>query len=134
MHGYRLIAVAASLAALLAPSLASARGGGRDEDEVRVAAVCQSGARGELRLRADDGEIRVEFELRRRSAERWRLTLVHEHRVVWRATVRTGRSDRSLRVRETVRDLPGADELRMRALGPGGVSCAAGATLAARPG
>ena len=99
------------------------------DDDVRVEGSCGAGAESQLRLRADDGSIRVEFRVdSRRSGERWRVTLVHERRVVWRGRVRT-RSGGSFRIRRTVPDFDGADEVSVRAAGPGGNTCQAGATL-----
>jgi hypothetical protein len=96
---------------------------------VRVSGICGKGATAQLRLDEHGDEIRVEFEVRtRRARERWRVTLVHERRVVWRGTLRT-RSNRSLRVRRTLPDHEGADEVSARASGPGGNSCQATATL-----
>jgi hypothetical protein len=98
-------------------------------DDVRVEGSCGAGAESRLRLRADDGSIRVEFRVdSRRSGERWRVALVHERRVVWRGRVRT-RSGGSFRIRRSMRDYDGADEVSVRASGPGGNTCQAGATL-----
>jgi hypothetical protein len=97
-----------------------------------VAGTCAKGASSKLRLRSRDGEIRVEFELRRnRRGERWRVVLVHERRVAWRGSVRTTGSRGSFRVRRTLRDLGGSDRVKVRAAGPRGVTCEAAATLAA---
>jgi hypothetical protein len=115
------------LAILLALTLA-APAFGRDGD-VRVEGSCGAGAESRVRLRADDGSIRVEFRVdSRRSGERWRVALVHERRVVWRGRVRT-RSGGSFRVRRSVPDYDGADAVSVRASGPGGNTCQAGATL-----
>jgi len=115
-----LLAILLALA-LAAPALA--------DDDVRVQGTCGEGAESRLRLRADDGSIRVEFRVdSERSGERWRVALVHERRVVWRGRVRT-RSGGSFRVRRTVPDYDGADQVSVRASGPGGNSCQAGATL-----
>lgn len=107
--------------ALAAPAVA--------DDDVRVQGTCGEGAECRLRLRADDGSIRVEFRVdSERSGERWRVALVHERRVVWRGRVRT-RSGGSFRVRRTVPDFEGADQVSVRASGPGGNTCQAEATL-----
>jgi hypothetical protein len=112
------------LLALTLAAPASAR-----DDDVRVEGSCGAGAESLLRLRADDGSIRVEFRVdSRRSGERWRVALVHERRVVWRGRVRT-RSGGSFRVRRSVPDYDGADEVSVRASGPGGNTCQAEATL-----
>jgi len=93
--------------------------------------TCGSGASSKLRLRSRDGEISVEFEVKRsRRGERWRVVLVHERRVAWRGARTTGSSG-SFRVRRTLRDLAGSDRVKARASGPRGVTCEAAATLAA---
>jgi hypothetical protein len=100
------------------------------DDDARAKATSGHGARAELRIRADNGSVRVEFTLRhRRAGESWRLVVVHERRVAWRGTVRTRGSSGSLRVRRTVRDLEGPDQITTRAAGPRGLTCAATATL-----
>lgn len=100
------------------------------DDDVRARGSCGAGAESQLRLRSRDGSIRVEFRVdSERSGERWRVALVHERRVVWRGRVRT-RSAGSFRVRRSVPDYEGADELSVRASGPGGNTCQAGATVA----
>src|SRR5438128_11582409 len=106
------------LAALALPGAASARGGGHD-GEVRVRATCGGGARAALKVKADDRGLEVEAEvehIRRGSA--WRVTLIQEGRVAWRGRVRAagGRFE----VRRGLRDLAGADRIRLTASGPAG--------------
>lgn len=120
---------------LLGLLLGAAPAVARDDDgrrEARVAATCSKGASGQLRLRSRDGEIRLEFEVkRRRRGESWRVVLVQERRVVWRRTLRTSRSGGSFRVRRVLPDLDGPDRVTARASGPRGLTCEASATLAA---
>jgi hypothetical protein len=112
------------------PALADDDGDARS-GEARVAATCSRGATAQLRLRARDGEIRLEYEVkRRRRGERWRVVLVQERRVVWRAVVRTSKSSGSFRVRRVLDDLDGPDTVTARASGPRGLTCEASATLA----
>jgi hypothetical protein len=107
---------------------AFARDGGGDD--VRVRGSCGKGARSKLRLRSKDGAIRVEFEVdRNRAGERWRVTLVHERRVVWRGRARTRSGSGSFRIRRSVPDFGGADRVTARASGPRGVTCHASAVL-----
>jgi hypothetical protein len=114
--------------ALGAPASALAHGG--DEQDVRVRGTCGRGASSELRLRAKDGAIRVEFEVdSRRAGERWRVVLVHERRVAWRGRARI-RSGHSFRIRRSLPDFGGADQVTARASGPRGNTCEAGALLA----
>ncbi|MEA2224189.1 MAG: hypothetical protein QOH83_2565 [Solirubrobacteraceae bacterium] len=110
-------------------------GGGDGEDgrrEARVAGACSAGATSKLRLRSRDGAISVEFEVqRRRGGERWRVVLVHERRVAWRSTIHTKGSSGSFRIRRSLDDYDGPDEVTARASGPRGLTCEASATLAA---
>jgi len=129
LRGWAACATTVALLAGAAPAHA------RDDDsrrEARVEGTCAKGASSKLRLRSRDGEIRVEFDLKRnRSGERWRVVLVHERRVAWRGTVRTRSSGGSLRVRRTLRDYEGSDRVTVRASGPRGLTCEATARLAA---
>src|SRR4051812_49958075 len=77
----RLCLTAAALALLAcAPQAAAKDGdGGR---EARVAGTCTRGASSELRVRLQDGAIRVEFVVNPRSTRgQWRLVLVYQRRV-----------------------------------------------------
>ena len=118
-----LVAVASACAAA-SPAMAH-RG-----DDVRVTGSCGHGATSQLRLRAKDGAIRVELEVRgRRGGERWRVVLVHERRVAWRGRARTRSGSDSFRIRRAVPDFSGADQVTLRASGPGGNTCVASGRL-----
>jgi len=122
--------LAICVAPLLAAPPSQAREGGHDDD-LRTSAACGRGASGALRIRAHDGSIRIEFTVRRRRAgERWRIVLVHERRVAWRGTLRTSRTSGSLRLRRSVPDFDGPDQVTARASSPRGLTCLAAATLA----
>jgi hypothetical protein len=124
----RLLLLAALVLALGAPAPALARGGGGAK--VRVAGTCGRGATSQLRLEAKDGGIRVELRVHgHRGGERWRVVLVHERRVAWRGRARTS-SSASFRVRRSVPDFGGADQVTARASGPRGNTCQATASLA----
>jgi hypothetical protein len=118
-----LVALALAAACLAFASEAHA------SEDVRAAGTCGRGASSSLRLKADDGVIRVRFrvESNRRHA-RWQVVIAREGRVVWRGRVRSDGGG-SLRVRRRIRDLPGADQVIARALGPHGITCIAAATL-----
>ena len=124
--------------ALLLPTAASARhgeddgggGGGGGDDEVRVSGTCGSGASSELRVRAHHGGIEVEWRVRRgRGGERWSVVIVHERRVDTRTSATTSGSSGSFRIRRTLPDFDGADEITARASGPRGRTCQATAVL-----
>jgi hypothetical protein len=123
---------------LIAPASAAARhgeddggGSGGGDEEVRVSGICGSGASSELRVRAHHGGIEVEWRVRRgRSGERWSVVLVHERRVDTRTTATTSGSSGSFRIRRTLDDFDGADEITARASGPRGRTCQATAVLA----
>lgn len=119
------------LLAVVLVLLAAAPAARADGDsEARVSGRCSAGASSELRIRARDGAIAVEFTLRRhRSGEAWRVVLVHERRVRWRGTLRTRGSSGSLRLRRSVPDFDGPDQVSVRATGPRGLTCFASATL-----
>ena len=120
-----------ALAVLATPSPVFARGGDDEiRSEFRTSGSCARGISSELRAKGDDGAIELRFELRgARRASTWRVAIVQERDVVWRETGRLRGSSRSLRVERVLRDLPGADAIGVRALGPQGASCWAEGTL-----
>ena len=125
-----------ALAALVAAAAAPAAARADDDDDVRVTRSCTAGSTVDLRVRERDGDgdlLRVDVDLRaagRRTP--WVVTIVHERRVVLRATRRTGATSRTLSVRAAIPDWPGRDTVIVRALGPRGEICRAVATLAGR--
>ena len=60
----------------------------------------------------------------------WSVTLVHERRIAWRGTQRTGSSSGSFSRRLTLPDWPGRDTVSVRALGPSGEVCRASVAIA----
>lgn len=122
----RASALAVAVAALACPLGASAA---PTDDDVRVRGTCSGRSTSSLRLRADDGRIRVELRIdTRRHNARWSVILLHERRTAYRGTLRTGSSG-SLRLRRTVRDLYGRDALVVRASGPRRETCRVSATI-----
>src|SRR3954454_1426427 len=123
---HRLSLTAVALALLACAPQAAAHDGG----EARVAGSCSRGASAELRARARDGAVRVEFVVDPgRARGQWRITLVHERRVEWRGSSRSTGSGGSISIRRSVRDLAGPDQITTRAAGPRGITCSATATL-----
>jgi hypothetical protein len=125
----RAVAIAVLLAPLAARALPAQARGGDDRGEARVAGVCASGAVASLRLKDEDDGIEVRFAVERSRPGTWRVVVVHERRLAWRATVRTTRRDRSFELRRTLPDLPGSDTVTARAWGPAGSTCRATATV-----
>jgi hypothetical protein len=130
----RLTLMIVCLVLALAPSSALARGGGGGggdnggRQEVRVAGSCGKGATARLRLRSQDGRIRAQLEIdHARSGAIWRVSLVQERHVVYRGRARTRLGQ--FEVERRLSDLPGADIVTARAVGPRGLTCVAAATL-----
>ncbi len=122
-----LLAALATCLALLLPTVAAADDG---EREVRRAGACTGSSRATIRLKADDGQIEVEFEVRTRSSTKaWRVVLLHERRVAFQGLVRPRSGGRSVRLRRTVPDWFGRDTIVVRATGPGIETCRATATI-----
>ena len=110
------------------PGLADDGGQG----EVRRAGACTGAPRAtwELRLRAEEGRIRVELRIRASApGTAWRVVLLHERRVVHTVRLAAPPDERSLRVRRTVPDWSGTDAFVARATGPRGALCAGSATI-----
>jgi hypothetical protein len=102
-----------------------------DGQDVRVERTCTAGSTVRLRVRTRDGDtLRVVLDVRRapgRSA--WLVRIVHERRLVVRATRRAGLSG-SLTVRRSLPEWPGRNTVIARAIGPRGEICRAVVTLA----
>ena len=123
----RLLVLLAVVVVLATPADALARG---LDDDVRVSGRCSRASDVSLRLRADDGRIRVELRVDTGLARApWRVVLLHERRLAFQKTLRTGTSSRSLRVRRELPDWYGRDTVVARATGPRGETCRASATL-----
>jgi hypothetical protein len=113
--------------ALTLPTVAAADDGDR---EVRKAGTCTASSRATIRLEADDGKIEVEFEIRTRSRTRaWRVVLLHERRVAFQGLLRPRGGGRSIRLRRTLPDWFGRDEIVVRATAPRLEACRVTATI-----
>lgn len=122
-HIGALFATALALAACAPPPALAG------DDDVRVTGTCGAGATSTLRLKPDDGEIELRFEVEhRRVSGTWRIVIVQEGRVVWRG--RTRARSGKVRVRRQLSDLSGVDRIRVHGRGPRGIRCAAAGTLA----
>ena len=122
------VAVCAPLALAILPGAAQAKDGG-DRVEVRERGICGRGSEARLRLRSDGGAIRADTEIRTSRTGVWRLTILHERRIVVRTRVRVTRSGGALRHRAMLPDFSGADTVSVRAVAPSGETCAVAATL-----
>jgi hypothetical protein len=94
-----------------------------EPDDIRRTGACSRASEVQLRLRSDDGVIRVEIEIEAdRRGSKWAVILLHERRIAFRGDLRTGR-DRSIELRRSVPDWLGTDSFALRATGPRGESC-----------
>lgn len=119
--------IAAAVAALALPVAASAARA--DDDEVRVRGTCSAGSTSSLRVRADDGALRVELRIdARRRGGTWSVILLHERRIVYRGKLAASGGG-SLRLRRGLPDLFGTDTIVARASGPLRETCRASASL-----
>jgi hypothetical protein len=127
MHRTIALLVVAVALATAAPALGSRADG---DDEVRVTGSCSGTSKAELRVREDDGALRVELRIdTRRAGATWSVILLHERRTAYRGTRRTSTSSRSLRVRRMLPDWLGPDTIVARASGPRGETCRTTATI-----
>lgn len=119
-----------AVAALSLCSAAPAAGGDDDRLEQRVRGTCTGSSTSRLRVRAEDGRIRIEFRLdpRPRSGL-WQVVVLHERRIVSRVTVRAAGGGGPIELRRTVADWFGTDTLVLRATGPRNETCRASATV-----
>jgi hypothetical protein len=119
--------VAACLALLLPPG-SIADDGDDERREVRREATCTGSSEARLRLRAEDGEIEVRFEIAARGARStWRIVLLHERRTVFRGVLR--KRSGKLELRRVVDDWFGEDEFVVRAAGPRAEACRVSAVV-----
>jgi hypothetical protein len=126
------LAVLLALLALvvLGPASALARGGGGgDRPEVRASGTCGRGAGSNIKIKARDGGLEVEFEVHSRRGQRWRVVLVHERRLAARGHARTRGRSGSFSFERRVRNYGGPDFVLGRAYGPRGLTCVASAVL-----
>ena len=121
-----LLAVVAACAALSLPAVATAD----DDNEVRKAGMCTASSRIDIRLRAEDDEIRIDLEIRtqqRRSA--WSVILLRERRTVFRGVIRSRDGSRTVKLRRTIDNWFGRDSIVVRASGPRLETCRVSATV-----
>jgi hypothetical protein len=102
---------------------------GNDRAEARVRGTCSGASSSSLRLRAEDGWIRIDAEIRpARSGARWTMIILHERQTVARLTLRASGGG-GIQVRRTIHDWFGSDRIVVRATAAYGESCRASATL-----
>lgn len=123
--------LAAGLGAALGLAFASpAAADGGSRADVRVQGVCTGASTAALRVRAEEGRLRIEFRLdAARPYGAWTVVVLRERRIVFRGTVQTGRGGRAVEVRRTVEGWPGTNAIVVRAWTRGGQSCRATATV-----
>lgn len=100
------------------------------DDDREVRGICSHGSETRLRVREDDGSLRIELRIDTgRRGARWSVIVLHERRIAFRGVLRTTRSSGSLRLRRSVRDLYGRDTIVVRASGPRRETCRIRATV-----
>jgi hypothetical protein len=104
-----------------------------DRVEARQRAACTPTGEIRLRVRGEDGRLRVDVSARlpaprARSAQRWRAVVVHERRTVLRRTRSLPRTGR-LAFRVFVGAYAGANSVRARLYGPAGRRCVISAAV-----
>jgi hypothetical protein len=120
-------ALAAGVGLGLVSQAAADHGGGND---VRVEGSCTGSTKSELRVRAEDGRLRIEFRIDAdRRYRAWSVVILRERRIVFRGTMRSGRGTHRVDVRRTIDDWPGTDAVVARASARGGQSCVATVTV-----
>jgi len=121
-----LLGAVATCAALSLPSVASADDGG----DVRKAGSCTASSKMNVRLRADDGKIRVELEIEgRQHGAAWNVILLRERRIAFRGVIRARKGNREARLRRTLDDWFGRDSIVIRASGPRAEICRVSAAI-----
>jgi hypothetical protein len=125
-HRRVLLALAVLCAALALPLSARADD---EPDDVRRTGTCSRSSEIGLRLRSDDGVIRVELEIETdRRGSKWAVILLHERRIAFRGSLRANGGG-SVELRRKVPDWFGVDSFAVRASGPRGESCRVSAAL-----
>ena len=111
------------LPALLLVALLAGCGGGA------ASASCGGGAMAKLTVWHETSQFGAAFSLAGAPPDaRWQLVVVHEGRVEWRGTAQTD-AHGAFKVVRRLEEYQGADDVTVRATGPGGRTCAASATL-----
>jgi hypothetical protein len=126
-HPVRLLLVAVVVCAAL--SLTSVAAADDDRREVRTRGTCTGGSMSNLRVRAEDGEIRVEFEIDPRRAGTWNVILLHERRIAFRGLIRPRSTSPSVRLRRVLEDWFGRNTITVRASGPRSETCRASTSV-----
>jgi hypothetical protein len=124
-----LLALCIALALAL-PVAAGADDGDDDRREVRRAASCTRSSEAELRLRAEDGEIELRFEIEGPATRSpWTVVLLHERRIAYRGKLSRRSSSRRLELRRVLQDWFGQDSIVVRATGPRAETCRVSAVI-----
>jgi 2-methylaconitate cis-trans-isomerase PrpF len=121
-----LLAAVAACAALSLPAVASAD----DDQEVRKAGTCTASSRIDIRVRAEDDEIRIDLEIRTQQRNTaWNVILLRERRTVFKGVIRSHGGSRTVKLRRTIDNWFGRDSIVVRAAGPRLETCRVSATV-----
>ena len=124
-----LLTLAVAVVGLVIPGCAAADDG-HDRAEVRTRGVCTGSSVSTLRVRSEEGTVRIEFQIDspRDAARTWTLVVLRERRIAFRGMLRPARGSRSVRLRRTVPDWPGSEQIVVRAVTVNGETCRAQAS------
>lgn len=123
-----LVALAVVALGLVTPGWAAADDGDGRTD-VRARGVCTGPSVSALRIRSEEGALQIEFRIdaSRPTARRWTVVVLRERRIAFRGALRPDRGSRSVRLRRTVADWPGSEQIVVRAVAVDGETCRASA-------
>ena len=121
-----LLALAVAVVGLVIPACAAADDGD-DRAEVRTRGVCTGPSVSTLRVRSEEGTVRIEFQIDspRNAARTWTLVVLRERRIAFQGMLRPAHGSRSVRLRRTVPDWPGSEQIVVRAVTVNGETCRA---------
>jgi hypothetical protein len=121
-----LLALHVAAVGLVIPAWGAADDGD-DRAEVRTRGVCTGESVSTLRVRSEEGTLRIEFRIDSygRAVRTWTLVVLRERRIAFRGTLRPVRGSRSIRLRRTVADWPGSEQIVVRAVAADSETCRA---------
>ena len=111
---------------LVVPAWAAADDGD-DQAEIRIRGTCTARSVSALRIRSEEGALRIEFRIDsvRRAVRTWTILILRERRTAFRGVLRPAGRSRSVELRRTLADWPGAEQVVVRAVASDRETCRA---------